>query len=142
MLLPSGEHWFLTFDDAPASTLTVQVDGSMLKAEQSLVSFTEPTQVMKEQGLPVASLEALEFAAQQGFKVWAKAELSLSASAAESATAVQLLSDISDPSLRANLQLMFIKVADPGTADDPDSHGSPKLVHMCSTVLLPVVSLP
>ena len=79
--LPPGEHWFLVLDDATqaGSTLSVYADGSLLDIEEnaSWIDFVDPAAALEEKEMPMMSLPALEYPAQVGFGLLAKAELSL-----------------------------------------------------------------
>jgi len=143
VLLPPGEHWYLVFDDAfqAGSVLSVYVDGSMLSRSKSNVDFAEPIAALQDVDIPAVTLQPSLYSEQQGFKVWAKAEVALNLNSDVQVQHLQLLSHFSDPTLRTYLLVSFIMLSEEtGSEESRGVEWSVKT--LMRSPPLPLMSLP
>jgi len=142
VLLPQGEHWYLVSDDAlrAGSVLSAVVDGATLNPSRSSAEFVDPSTFLPEQGIAMATVGTSEFPAQTGFSVWAKAEVNIRY--LDSCESLELLTFISDPTLRPHLRLSLLRYEEE-SCDDPAQRCALWSVGALTRVpLLPVMSLP
>jgi hypothetical protein len=143
VLLPQGEHWYLVSDDAlrAGSVLSAVVDGATLNPSRSSAEFVDPSTFLPEQGIAMATVGTSEFPAQVGFSVWAKAEVNIRS--LDSCESLELLTFISDPTLRPHLRLSLLRYEEE-SCDDPAQRCAlwSKITTLTRVPLLPVMSLP
>mmetsp|Transcript_3114 Transcript_3114/g.12091 ORF Transcript_3114/g.12091 Transcript_3114/m.12091 type:complete len:1373 (-) Transcript_3114:106-4224(-) len=123
VLLPPGEHSYLVFDDASkaGSVLSVYLDGQSLVPLDSGITFGLPGETLTKKGIPVVSLDKTEYPAQMGFSLWAKAEVTLTDEVADCVDFMQLLSFVSDPTLRPYLQVTLMRLIQEENGTHPES---------------------
>jgi hypothetical protein len=142
VVLPAGEHWYLVSDDAfrAGSVLSAFLDGVTLNKNKSFAEFVDPTEFLPERGVSMAMVGTSEYAPQLGFSVWAKAEIHIQSLAAYDS--LQLLSYLSDPTLRPYLRVTLLRYEEEPCEDLAQRCAMWSCAILAQTPLLPLMSLP
>lgn len=144
VMMPAGEHWYLVQDDAVrgGSVLSVNVEGSSLSFADSSVEFVELSTMLRDIGNPVAAFKPTEYPPQQGFSLWAKAEVSIEATVLPRVSQFVLLSHLSDPSLWPCLRVRLLRVAMDTAADAMQRCSRWAVTQLAASPLQSITSLP
>mmetsp|Transcript_5390 Transcript_5390/g.9627 ORF Transcript_5390/g.9627 Transcript_5390/m.9627 type:complete len:1525 (+) Transcript_5390:83-4657(+) len=146
LLLPPGEHWYLVLDDASSlsgSTLSVSVEGLLSNINKSSIEFDEPNKFLEDCGISVVTVGPMEYPIHHGYKVWTKAEVTISAEAGD-VSALQLLCHVSDVSLWPYLQLSCLRMTTSQDEEEPENGrcASWSAATLLKSPLLRVMSVP
>jgi len=145
MMLPPGEHWYLVLDDASSvagSTLSVNVEAILSKTNKSSVAFYEPDQFFEECGISVVTVGPTNYPIHHGYKVWTKAEVTISAEAGD-VSALQLICHVSDVNLWPFLQLSCLRMSTSQDSEEADGRcASWSVASLLKAPLLRGMSIP
>merc|ERR1711871_6217 len=122
------------------SVLSAHVDGAVLSRSKSSMEFLDPCEYLPSLGIAMAKLGTTEYPPQEGFSVWAKAEVVMDNP--EAHETLQVLSYVSDPALRSNLRISLLQLEQNQSEDPGQRCALWSLKTLTRVPLQPIMTLP